>query len=77
MTVVVGTLTATGALEQAVAGAVDVAHAARAQPDPELVTVGEEFRDRRHASQIYPATLRRIPSRCRRAGSGTRRENLR
>ena len=49
-------------LQQAVAGAVDVAHAARTQPDPELVAVGEEFRDRRHARQVYPAGLRRIPS---------------
>ena len=43
-------------LQQAVAGAVDVAHAARTQPDPELVAVGEEFRDRRHAATLPSAS---------------------
>jgi hypothetical protein len=36
-------------LEQAVASPVDVAHAARTEPDPEFVTVGEDLRDRCHA----------------------------
>ena len=48
-------------LEQEVAGAVHVAHPARTQPDPELVAVGEEFRDRRHAANL-PSACRRIPS---------------
>ena len=48
-------------LQEAVAGAVHVAHPARTQPDPELVAVGEEFRDRRHDANL-PRGLRRIPS---------------
>ncbi len=56
-------------LEQTVAGAVDVAHPARAEPHLELVAVGEEFRDRRHAANL-PSTAARIPS-----GRSCRREN--
>ena len=47
--------------EQAVAGAVHVAHAARAQQHLEFVTVSEELRDRRHPPNL-PSDEARIPS---------------